>query len=317
MLVFFALFAAQSHAADAPMVETEVTTGVFYYSDNPAKNERAGLEIAEDGLTFPAQRDAREVARDNADEEIRQGNVCLRQARADLHSAVKKFRVRGLCNEIYSEELSAALEKASRTKMHPDVFRCYAEAEAHEKEGFVSVSLVFRGQLATHSPVPRKFQRAGFPDEPVDWALPTHTLSAGAEWGWKGALKDGACTFDTAALDKLGDRVRAERRQAGEWAKCRDEETNTRERLTRLQEQFSAYVPDDWVAKDEMGDLLKAPAKEVGSGDECKATLAAVQDRLSALRKISGRIADEHGVTALRETPATRTPASVETEGEE
>lgn len=316
MHVFFFLFAAQSPAAALP-VDMEVATGVFYYSDNPAKNARAGMEIAEDGLTFPAQRDLREVARDNADEEIRQGNVCLRQARADLRVAVKKFRVRGLCNEIYSEELAAAVDKASRSKMHPDVFRCYAEVEAHEKDGFVAVSLVFRGQLATHSPVPRKFQRAGFPDEPVDWALPTHTLSAGAEWGWKGALKGGACTFDTAALDKLGDRVRAERRLAGEWMKCRDEETGTRDRLTRLQEQFRAYVPDDWVAKEEMGDLLKAPAQEVGSAGDCKTTLANVQDRLSALRKISGRIADEHGVTALRETPAARAPASVEAEGDE
>jgi len=315
MLTFFFLFAAQARAG-APLVETEVATGVFYYSDNAEKNARAGMEIAEEGLTFPAQRDLRELARDNAEEEIHRGNVCLRQAQSDLHRAVKKFRVRGLCNEIYSEELATALEKASRTKMHPDVFRCYAEAEAREKEGFVSLTLVFRGQLATHSPVPRKFQRAGFPDEPVDWALPTHTLSAGAEWGWKGALQEGACTFNTAALDKLGDRVRAERREAGEWTKCREEEAGKRARLTRLQEQFSAYVPDEWVAKEEMGDLLKAPAQEVGSLFECKYTFAAVQERLAALRKISGRIAEEHGVTALRETPAERSPASVES-GEE
>jgi hypothetical protein len=312
-----ALWCVSARAAPVETVPTEVATGVFYFSEDPSKKQAAESERGEDGLLFQSDRDPRDVARDAADEEIRRGNVCLRQVRNDLHVAAKKFRVRGLCREIYSEELAAEVEKASRTKMHPDVFRCYAEAEAHEKEGFVTVSLVFRGQLATHTPVPRKFQRAGFPDEPVDWSLPTHTLSADPGRGWKEALKDGACTFDTATLDKLGDRLQAERRVAGEWIKCRDEESRARERLTRLQAQFKAYVPDDWVEKEETGELLNAPASGVSSPVECRETLAGVTERLKSLRSLSNRIAGEHGVTALRETPASRAPASVEVEGEE
>jgi hypothetical protein len=317
MFVLFFLLAAQSQAASnsAPMVETEVATGVFYYSETPAKNAHAGMEFAEDGLTFETQRDPRDVARDNADDEIRQGNVCLRQAKSDLHTAAKKFRVRSLCREIYSEELSAAVEKAALSKLHPDVFRCYAEAEAHEKEGFVTVTLSFRGQLATHSPVPKKFQRAGFPDEPIDWALPTHNLTAGSDFGWKGALKHGACNFDGSALDKIAERVRAERTNAAEWAKCREKESAARERLVRVQEQFRAYVPDEWVVKSDLGSLLKEPAPAAASRAECRNALKQVEDHLSELQKLSNRIADEHGITALRE--GNRTPASATTEGEE
>ena len=302
-------------------LETEVSSGVFYFTDNAERRLAAETELSEGGLRFHAGHDPREVARDSADEEIRQGNVCLTQARSDLHAAVKTFRVRAICNEIFHDELASTLKKVASGKFHPDVFRCYAEAEAHESKGLVQVNLAFRGQLVTHQPLPPKLQKAGFPDEPRDWSLAVHEEAGKPELGWKGALRMGACGFSEAAMEKFIERFREKKHEEIALAHCRDQEVRQVDRLKRLQSQFKEYIPEEWQSAaggDAIAGLLSPPVGvDTYAGlSECHAVSKRTGEQLERLSGISGKIASHHDVPALNPQPrsAARSPASREDE---
>ena len=72
----------------ASAIETQVSTGLLYFPADAEKLVRAETESAEDNLAFRAPRDPREVARELASDELRSGNVCLRQAKRDLRGVI-------------------------------------------------------------------------------------------------------------------------------------------------------------------------------------------------------------------------------------
>jgi hypothetical protein len=294
-----------------------VVTGVYYFTTDAAKAAAAETETSAGGLRFHADRNPRAAAKDRAVDEIRRGNVCLRQAQSDLRAALDGHRLDTLCDEIFADELPSALKTAAGEKLRPDSFRCAADAEAHEDGGSVRMVLSFRGWVVTHEPVPAKLRRAGFPEDASSLPLPVHEAAADAAPGWKGALKAGACGFDEDSLQKFLERFRQAKRDARALARCRGQRLRLTDRIARLQTQLREYVPEEWVreAGDGEAPALLAPpaAPDAYAGlAECCAARDAAEARLERLRKVSGEIADRHDVPALdpEKQPGARSPAS-------
>ncbi|MGZ3671976.1 MAG: hypothetical protein ACXWR4_18785, partial [Bdellovibrionota bacterium] len=190
------------------------------------------------------------------------------------------------------------------------------------KDGFIRLNLAFHGQLATHQPVPVKLQRAGFPDEPVNWTLATHDAPGTPEPGWKGAVKEGACSFNDAALEKFIKGYRARKHDEAALARCQDEHARQLDRVKRLQAQFKEYVPDEWLKEaggaEETAALLTPPVGIDNYADlkECQAGLARATGQFEKLADLSGKIAGHHDLPALdvQKQATVRSPASVEEE---
>jgi hypothetical protein len=299
--------------ANAYAIGTEVSTGIYFYPGDEQKMSRASAETAEDGLRFVAPRPARDVAKDYADEELKNGNVCLRQLKRDLHSSLKKWQVRDLCEKIFHDHVDRAVIDAAREKLHPDHVECSADAEAREKDGKISLALTFRGQLVMRDRAPPKLRRAGIGGELTRWDLPGQSEALGAAGGsWKDVLRTGACSADEKALQRFWDRIKQRADQAREIAECRDGRARAGSTVARLQAQLRDYVPEEWVkerAGDDYDSLMKAPVSAGNDIASCRAERGAVDQQLEKLRKLSTRIADKYDVPAL-DPEARRAPAS-------
>lgn len=309
-------------ARAAQALETQVSVGVLYFPGDPQKIERAETESAEDGLVFHAPRDPRDVAQEYADEEIRGGNVCLRQLRRDLKASLREWRVRSLCEKLYQDQLEQALRDAGKERLHPDHVECSANAEVREEDGTLKVELAFRAQLVMRDRAPPKLRRAGIGGELTRWDLPAQEDVLGEAAGsWKEALKGGACSADGRSLDRFWKRVQGRAAEARELAECLNAHARESATLARLQKELTDYVPEEWVkdrAGDESGQLLQPlPSLDrTASLAQCKDGRAALEQRLGKVRSLSEKIADKYEVPALRpERTGGRSPAS-ESEGD-
>lgn len=304
-------------------IETRVTTGILYFPSEAEKVMRAQTETAEDGLKFEAPRSPREVAADIAQEELRGGNVCLRQLRQDLRVSARRSRVTELCGKVFGDAVTNALRDADRAKLHPDHVECRAEAEAREEGGRIRLTLVFRGDVVMRERAPAKLRNVGIGDELTRWGLPELEEDLGTvEGSWKQALKAGACAADDHALDRFWDRIQKRTAEARELAECRNARARDVGKIQRLQGQLRDYVPEEWVADaagERAKELLEVPAA-VGEGEglaACKSSQARTAARLEELMSLSSRIADRHEIPALDpEKPGNRAPASSDEEGE-
>lgn len=319
LFLLFALPAIFPLAAGA--VSTQVSTGVYYYPADAKKVTRAELERAEDGLEFRAPRPPRDVARELADKELRNGNVCLRQVRRDLQDSLKEWRVRELCKKIFDGALEAAVNDAAKKKLHADHFECNADVEAREQGASLTMTLVFRGAVVMKEKVPSKLKRAGIEGELARWDLPVTEEPLGAtSAGWKAALKSGACSADKDALERFSERLDLRAQEAKELALCRKENEQSSATIADIQKQLRDYVPEDWVKEALDGERAKwlsaRPAPSPGNENlaECRKLRAAADQQLESLRWLSTKIASKHDVPALdpdREA-ARRSPASVD-----
>ena len=249
-------------------------------------------------------REPLEVAQEHADQELRQGNVCLSQAGRDLRLAKKEHKIQELCEQIFREELRESLVRAEKEKLHPDFFQCVANAVAQDEKGGLRILLSFRGTLFLKEKVPAKFRRAGFPVEAMSWALPPYEQSSALHVDWKEALRGGSCSFHSKVLDRFLDRYLAEKKNARELALCSKKRAQDLEKIVKLQSQLENYVPGDWVdeASRGKGKSLFEPPIPVDPAvtlQDCMKAREVNRDQLRKLKKASERIADRYGIPAL------------------
>lgn len=315
-----ALCGARAHGA---ALETQVSTDLYYYASDPEKVTRAQTESGLDGLKFVAPRPARDIAEDNAREEVRQGNVCLRQLRSDLHVSAKKWKIRDLCEKVFHDGVEHAVQDAAKQGLHPDHVECSASAEAREEAGEITLDLSLRAELVMRDRAPLKLRHAGIGGELTRWELPPMSDRLGSAAGsWKDALKAGACAADEKALQKFWDRVQRHAAEIRELAECRTERARDVQGIERLQKQLRDYVPEEWIeerAGKDAATLLTPPTGEDdGTLAACKTALADTSKLYDKVEDLSNRIAEKYEVPALGAgAKAGRSPASVtEEEGD-
>jgi hypothetical protein len=318
--VLFIIFSAlPAHA-----LEMQVSTGIYYYPSAPEKLDRAQTESAEEGLEFHTPREPRDMAKEFAGDELRNGNVCLRQLRSGLKESVKKWRVRDLCNTIFQDSISSALRDAAHDKLHPDHVECRAEAEAREEGDSIKIWLAFRAQLVMSERVPPKLRNVGIGGDFVRRDLPETTDVLGTAAGsWKEALKAGACNADVKALDGFWAKLESRAAEFREVAECRNGFAAQVASIEKMQKQLKEYVPDEWV-HDSAGKDYSVAMGAVSEMDESATMAECVRARentevqFEKLRSVSTKIAEKYEIPALdpMRSSSQRAPASVDSAGE-
>lgn len=313
--------------APATSAEVNSSVGVYYFSSDEQKMAAAQVERAEAGQEFPAPRDPRDVARDFARAELTNGNVCLTQAEHDLKDAMRAKTIAKMCRAIYKGELAEVSARAREEKQRVLSVSCEASAEARETPGSIRVVLSFRASAKIGERVPEKLARAGLKNEPASWELTPFEAPIGEGQGWKGILKNRACSLDSEALDKHFEAFLKQAREERAFARCRALQADDGARLARMQEKFRQYVPDEWM-KDAAGDdlpglLTPAPGPESSRTLEaCRKARENTAEKLEELADLSGSIARKHDVPALKPAapeegsrkPASAAPEEKETE---
>lgn len=303
----------------ARALDIEASAGVFYFASDQERIRRAETESAEDGLKFRSPREPRSVARGLAAEELRSGNVCLRQAERDLRDALQRKQLLHLCRQLFRDDLARAVKDASREGLSPEYLRCEAGYEAREAGPALRAALSFRARLVMREPTPARLRKAGFAPPEERWSLPVREaeLGSGPSAGWKEALKHGSCSLGEEALAAFLERYQRQVKEAGALALCRSRQARDSDHVLRLQKQLRDYVPDEWLrdaAGKGLGSSLEAPAAPDAQAGltECRERRARLAAQLAGLRRLSGKIADRHDIPALdpASPAAYREPAS-------
>jgi hypothetical protein len=134
-------------------------------------------------------------------------------------------------------------------------------------------------------------------------------------------LKNRACFLNDGVLEAKLERFLEESKEARRLAACRGRLSRQVEMLGRVQEQFTQYVPFEWLADaggEKAQDLLKpvpGPSASM-SLETCQAAREEAGERADRLRTLSEVISSHHDVPALdpANQPSRREPASEEME---
>lgn len=278
----------------------KTSAGLYFYTADVNKRAQFTAELAEGAQKFHYQRSNKEVAGELAREELRQGNVCLKQVEQDLRKALKEKEVSKLCKILFKQELNSKDDKAP-------LFTCMANAEVHEQNGqmemFLALELDQPAYNTHYSRVLASIGRNHLKETETD--LPRKESIVGkVASDWKGLLKSGACSFKSETLDAFLDQHLAQIKEQRSLTSCNRSHRQVNIQLTKLQKRFQHYVPDEWVRATEPT-LLSAVLKEVqekdtfGAVTECRYSRKQVSDQLAKLVKLSTELADKYEIPAL------------------
>ena len=314
-VLFFLLVLARPAAA----TEGSASVGVYYFSGDEKKLSEAQVERAEDNQAFPAPLEPRRLARDFAGAELANGNVCLGQAERDLKAALKNKKITKMCQAIYRGEVADAARRARGIKKRLLRLECEAGVEARETPGAMSVVLAFRAVARVGDRVPEKLARAGIRNEPDSWTFSAFEAPIGRGTGWKEILKNRSCSLDSDALDEHFEAFLRQARAERALGRCRQQHADEAQTLSRLQERFRQYVPDEWMrdaAGNDLPALLSpvAGAEGLATLEACRAARKTAAEKMEELVDISESIASKYDVPALNAAAASagRAPASVD-----